>query len=105
MKWRYYRPERRICGAMLGVMVVLGTACVRAQELDLGAALYENHCHACHESSVHVREQRVVRSLEELRARVTGWSVHSGLDWRPEQIEAVTGYLNWRYYHFPGAQE
>ena len=34
----------------------------------------------------------------DLRARVASWSVHSGLHWGTEEISAVTGYLNRRFY-------
>jgi len=80
--------------ALLGI-----SASVAAEPFDRGQTLYENHCQSCHEDWVHKREQaRVVGSLDALRARVAGWSVHSGLGWSAEEIDDVTGYLNRRFY-------
>ncbi|MCG6865359.1 MAG: cytochrome c [Thiogranum sp.] len=83
-----------IVAALLGIS---GSAA--AEQFDRGQALYENHCQACHEDWAHKREQaRAVGSLDALRARVSGWSVHSGLDWSAEEIDDVTSYLNRRFY-------
>jgi mono/diheme cytochrome c family protein len=83
-----------IVAALLGV-----SGSVAAEPFDRGQALYENHCQSCHEDWAHKREQaRAVGSLDALRARVSAWSVHSGLDWSPEEIDDVTRYLNRRFY-------
>ena len=37
-------------------------------------------------------------AIDSLRARVASWSVHSGLHWDAEEISAVTGYLDRRFY-------
>jgi len=67
-------------------------------EFDRGRALYENHCQSCHEALAHTRDNRVVTDVEGLRARVTSWSVHSGLNWSANEIDDVTRYLNRRFY-------
>lgn len=69
-----------------------------AQDFDRGKELYENHCQGCHESWAHERAGRQVSSLGELRQRVAGWSFHSGLDWRDEEIDDVADYLNRQFY-------
>ena len=69
-----------------------------AADFDRGRELYENHCQSCHEDWAHNRGNRKVATLDDLRGRVASWSVHSGLDWRTEEISAVTGYLNRRFY-------
>lgn len=80
-------------------MALLGAASMlAAQSFDRGRALYENHCQRCHESWVHARDGRRVASLQALRQRVTGWSVHSGLDWSEDEIGDVVDYLNVRFY-------
>lgn len=67
-------------------------------DFDRGRALYEHHCQSCHEDWAHTRNNRKVTSIDGLRARVASWSVHSGLDWGVEEINAVTGFLNRRFY-------
>jgi mono/diheme cytochrome c family protein len=69
-----------------------------AQDFDPGRALYENHCQQCHAGWVHTREGRKVTRLDDLHARVGAWSVHAGLHWTGEEIEAVTRYVNRRFY-------
>jgi mono/diheme cytochrome c family protein len=85
------------CAALLLAGVSLASTAIAG--FDRGQALYENHCRSCHEEWAHQREQgRVVGSLDELRARVAAWSVHSGLSWSAEEIDDVTDYLNRHFY-------
>ena len=49
-----------------------------------------------------MRKNRKVTTVEELRKRVSGWSVHSGLDWSQVDIEDVTDYLGRTYYQLIG---
>ena len=64
-----------------------------------GKLLYENHCLGCHESVVHVRERRQVKSLTEVQAQVARWSSYQNLRWNKEDVGEVVRYLNERYYH------
>jgi len=88
-----------------GAVLVMASQTVAAQDggpgaIDRGQALYENHCRFCHENWAHERVTRQVRTSEELRRRVAGWALHSGLDWSEEEVAAVTDYLDRRFYHF-----
>ena len=67
---------------------------------ERGRALYETRCIACHERSVHQREARRATDFASLRAEVARWSATSGGEWRDEEIDAVSAYLNERYYRF-----
>lgn len=73
-------------------------AAAPAQDLERGRALYEHHCRYCHEDWAHTRAGRKVTELDELRARVAAWSLHAGLSWGDEEIDAVTRYLDRRCY-------
>jgi len=68
-------------------------------EVERGQALYENHCKVCHESWVHTRNGSKVTSKDDLKQRVSAWSVHSGLDWKKEEVDDVSDYLNQNFYH------
>lgn len=82
-----------------GVLLLgLAAAPAQSQEFSRGQALYENHCHACHEDWAHSREGRKVDSLNELRRRVAAWSEHAGLGWNDEDIGDVADYLNRTFY-------
>ena len=66
-----------------------------------GKLLYDNHCIVCHDSTVHIREKRRVRSIGDIHYWVRRWSASLELDWSESQIEQVVHYLNRRFYRFP----
>ncbi len=66
-----------------------------------GRMLYENHCLGCHESVLHVREKRTLRSLDELRAAVARWAREAKAPWGQEEDEEVVRHLNRTFYGFP----
>lgn len=68
--------------------------------LPRGQLLYENHCTLCHESVVHIRRDRRLRSLQELRGTVSSWADYLRLGWRSEEVDDVVTYLNGRHYGF-----
>lgn len=65
-----------------------------------GQLLYDNHCTTCHESMVHIRSQRQVKSLPELRYQVARWAAYAKLRWSKDEIEEVARHLNTRFYQF-----
>jgi hypothetical protein len=68
-----------------------------------GQLLYEDHCTTCHESIVHIREDRRTRSLIDLRERVANWADYLHLHWGKDDIQDVVQHLNTHYYKFqPG---
>ena len=67
---------------------------------ERGRLLYENHCMVCHESVVHVREDRKAASREDLQAWIRRWERQLELKWDSSEIEDVTEFLNDRYYGF-----
>lgn len=70
-------------------------------DLARGRLLYETHCGSCHDRSVHGRTERSARSFEEIRAYVARWQREIGAGWQSDDIDAVTAYLNERYYRHP----
>ena len=74
---------------------------VQGNDAVQGRALYESRCDTCHETSVHNRTVRKSRSFDEVRQWVARWNVELGGAWKDEEIDAVTRYLNQRFYKFP----
>lgn len=66
-----------------------------------GRALYESRCDACHDKSVHNRAARKSRNIDEVRRWVERWNAELGGAWKDPEIDAVTRYLNQRFYKFP----
>jgi mono/diheme cytochrome c family protein len=90
------RPLRHAAALLLSTLYLPAPGF--AEDFDRGRALYENHCQSCHEDWAHTRGNRKVTTLDDLRARVASWSIHSGLNWGPDEISEVTSYLNRRFY-------
>ena len=67
-----------------------------------GRLLYENHCTVCHESNVHVRENRRAGDRTEVMAMIKRFSTHLELDWSAEEMLDVLEYLDQQYYN-PGS--
>jgi hypothetical protein len=69
--------------------------------IERGRALYETRCIACHEKSVHQRESRKAADFASLRREVERWSTNIGGEWRAEELDAVSVFLNDRFYRYP----
>ena len=78
-------------------VALLAAAPVAADEAR-GKLLYENHCMVCHESTVHVREDRKVEDRAGIMRMVVRFSDHLGLDWSAEEMRDVADYLAAEYY-------
>jgi len=87
---------------LAGAVMVAAVPPAWAQtDLARGQALYGARCAECHDRSVHGRPVRSAASFEEVRAFVVHWQREVGASWQPDEIDAVTHYLNERYYRFP----
>lgn len=65
-----------------------------------GQLLYETHCIACHDNSVHNRNPRKADSVGKIKYWVTRWSTELKLNWSSSDIDEVAKYLNSKYYKF-----
>ncbi|WP_455222717.1 c-type cytochrome [Kaarinaea lacus] len=70
------------------------------KEKPRGQLLYENHCGGCHETSVHGRDPRKATSIPEIRHWINTWQKELKLNWSQADIDDVTNYINFKYYHF-----
>jgi len=70
-------------------------------DMARGAELYRIHCGACHTAQVHWRDQRLVRSWNDLRYQVARWQRTAGQNWSREDIDDVAAYLNTVFYAVP----
>lgn len=76
-------------------------AAAEVETRNRGEALHDEHCLSCHGTSVYTREERMIRSPEQLRAQVARCAAGpAGVDWSRRQIDAVTAYLNQAFYGF-----
>jgi mono/diheme cytochrome c family protein len=96
-----FRRTTSAFGALITAAAVMAAAAPLSPELARGRALYDTNCAGCHDRSVHQREARLATNFAELRAQVIRWNVNAGTNFRPEDIDQVTAYLNARYYDYP----
>ncbi len=78
----------------------VATEGVTEQISGRGQLLYENHCTACHEKSVHSRKHYKANSINDIHQWVIRWSNNLELGWGKHDVDVVTDFLNRRYYHF-----
>ena len=76
------------------------TPVVTERVTDRGQLLYENHCTACHEKSVHSRKHYKANSINDIHQWVIRWSKNLELDWTNNDVDIVTDYINRRFYQF-----
>ncbi|MES0327836.1 MAG: cytochrome c, partial [Gammaproteobacteria bacterium] len=62
---------------------------------------YENHCTACHESTVYIRAKRKATNYKEVGNWVNQRADWLNLNWSDLEKQDVLQYLNERYYKYP----
>lgn len=67
---------------------------------ERGGLLYSTHCSACHNATIHWRDQKLATDWKSLRAQVKLWQGFTKLSWSEQDIMDVTAYLNMHYYNF-----
>lgn len=82
------------------ITLLLFSASVQAVNIENGKALHNENCTRCHDSSHYTRENRIVKSFDELRTRIRDCEIMSEAAWFDEEIDDVTTYLNERFYRF-----
>jgi hypothetical protein len=93
--------DRRRIMYVLALLASAHAPLVLGDETAPGRALYEARCDVCHDKSVHNREARKSRNVGEIRQWVSRWNTELGGAWKDDEIDAVTRYLNQRFYKFP----
>ena len=97
-KW-YRQPMARWAVAL--ALLAAGGPGAQGAEPARGATLYDARCGSCHDRGVHQRASRTAKNYAALRASVVRWDRELGAAWRADEIDAVTNYLNERYYRYP----
>ena len=82
--------------------LIFTSTTVHAQPEDgLGKSLYDLQCIQCHRESLHKRPKPAATNFKEVEEWVARWARHVGAQWKKEDLDAVTQYLNERYYSYP----
>jgi len=71
-----------------------------ADPIAHGEEAHENHCYKCHSDDVYTRDNRFVKSIDALSKQVVRCKDGSDIPWFDEDADAVTQFLNKKYYRF-----
>jgi hypothetical protein len=82
------------------ITLMLFSLSVQAVDIENGKTLHNENCLRCHNESQYTREDRIVKSFDELRTRISLCELSAELTWFDEEINDVTAYLNNTFYHF-----
>jgi hypothetical protein len=70
-------------------------------DVERGRLLYENTCNGCHTTQPHWRDQRLVKTWDDLVAQVSRWQANAHAGWSDAEIRDVASFLNARFYRLP----
>lgn len=80
---------------------------VLAADIERGRVLHQENCIQCHASmyggdgsTIYVREDRRIDSMDALRMQVKRCKNSLGLPWPEDQTDDLIAYLNSAFYHF-----
>ncbi len=82
------------------ITLLLFSLPVQAVDIENGKALHDANCLRCHNETQYTREDKIVKSFEELRERISFCELSAEMAWFEEEIDDVTAYLNNSFYHF-----
>ena len=84
----------------IAVAVFAGAVPAVAADPELGKALYETHCAACHSEKLHTRSTTRIASLAALKLEVEKWAAQTNRRFTPEELDSIAEYLNRSVYRF-----
>lgn len=92
---------------MIRLLTLWVMLCVSPLALAQGKQLHDSACVQCHSSLtgghpdlMYSKADRKIASFEALEKRVGYCALAAGVSWSPEQVHAVTDYLNRQFYRF-----
>ena len=80
--------------------LVIASSSSPAIDINHGKSLQQENCMRCHDDSMYTREERRVTTLDALQRQVQRCETNLDLAWFPEDVDAVTEYLNTSFYKF-----
>jgi len=80
--------------------LVMASSSSPAIDINHGKSLQQENCMRCHDDSMYTREERRVTTLDALQRQVQRCETNLDLAWFPEDVDAVTEYLNTSFYKF-----
>ena len=80
--------------------LVMASSSLPAIDINHGKTLQQKNCMRCHDDGMYTREGRRVTTLDALQNQVQRCETNLNLKWFPEDVDAVTEYINTSFYKF-----
>lgn len=94
------RSAHTITLSLIGILISPLT--LASEKIRAGAELFqEGRCITCHQSKPFNAQQTKLSSFKSLNTMVEACNTNLGLGWFPDEVEAVSHYLNHHHYRFP----
>ncbi len=96
-----------VLAVIMGITGMLHALCATASEkIRMGESLFnEGRCMSCHTNRPFNAENSRVNSFKSLTTMVEACNTNLGLGWFPDEVEAVSHFLNHHHYKFPVPQQ
>jgi hypothetical protein len=85
---------------LIATGLVMASSTLPAIDINHGKTLQQENCMRCHDDSMYTREERRVTTRDALKHQVQRCETNLDLAWFPEDVDAVTEYLNTSFYKF-----
>lgn len=89
--------------ALIISSVLCASGAIAAEET--GQSLHDDYCTICHDSGHYTRDNRKMKSKQQLDAQVSRCQTNVAAEWNAEQTQSVADYLNETYYKFPAVPD
>ena len=89
---------RMLRGGLFGLLLSAASVQAEPGDSERGQLLYENHCVTCHESVIHIRAHRLVRTPKDVERQVRRWAEEIGMGWSEREIADVVRYVQDTFY-------
>ena len=84
----------------LTICLAISSRPLLAIDINHGKVLQQKNCMSCHDDAMYTRENPRVTTHDALHSQVQRCETTLDLKWFPEDVDAVTEYLNQTFYKF-----
>jgi len=90
----------KIFSVLFGLSFLVFSQLSLAADGAHGKKLYDERCHACHDTKIHTRPNRIIHTYDDLVGRVKFCDNAASANFSDSDINDVVEYLNKSFYKF-----
>ena len=91
---------RRILSILILLLTALLAPPALASDSAAGKKLYDANCTTCHDTSVHMRQDRKIKSLDALNKQLIACTQAAHAKLSDAEQKSIVQYLNEQFYKF-----